>query len=381
MEDHVYCILSASASDHQHHRVVSDTVRARTGFPLSLANIDGCEDYSFVRGCLMNFPEEVCVAGCQPDRMWFRYRVLDSDGHQIQGNVYWQRHQSPNLPEFTFVAHRGVHYTVIVTVELPSGIECTRAVMLAPVEEEERQQTLSERFQTIQRDRDFRSFLNQRKRDVMQALREHNRRVEQSSEDHDSADADYEGDSLPKPEVSKEQLDRELDEMARERERYYQNSSRETEIVGSTVVGTENDIATLDNNTEGFEYDEQLHEQWWAARWDQLYDEAYEAMQAARGVDVKEHSETPEGVSEESSDEEDPRQLSPGTEAAISVLDGLRAELEAIDSRDLSWRNPEHREELKRRYPAFYEEKERHEREPTTAAARAACRQELAGQW
>lgn len=390
---------AASAASHQFHYVVQPENQKRNGFFISLATFGSrSKDYSFVRGCIVGIPEElVPCPGCEPDRFWMHYRIFDSDGYSSLGKVYWQRHQSPNLPEFTFVAHRKVHYTVVVSVELPSGIEATRTIMLAPVAgdcdcQNYERNSLSERFNRMR-----------------EQLRKHNAQFRQKKDTEEEDYEPYPGDSLPKPTVTREQLDRELDDftilaqLCRSRsmrcdcssreQREIQHEERDIDLVTSrTKCSVATATASLERNdgdvVKDLEFrpntiiddDEQINgstavvadtfdekewQGWWANRWDLLHDEEYETeqryqQQVANYYAPKSSSNT---TSSESSSSED---------------DEIRQITIELGERD---EEENYADECIQECVNVMDGIDKEEKPCTTAAARAACHQELARQW
>jgi len=392
-----FCYLAESAADHQYHRIVSPRKEGSVGcpLPLALATFGSlCEHYSFVRGCLVGLPEElVPCPGCEPGRFSFSYTVFDSEGHMTSGSVYYQEQQSPNLPEFTFVAHRGVHYTVVVTITLPNGIEASRSLMIAPVIEDEGYEPSAEQSP--------RKSSSDRVDHIRENIRHH---IPDES----------------KINITKQEADNAI----------MLTQSDEEEVNGSTVVALEN---------EPFHFDQKEWVGWWENQWARLYDEEYEAEQRYNQARADYFNQQFGEISEASVDQEDsdveqeesdveeqetdsdsweigsPRQqtehlalkdhpfnhfhdcsqaapqgkisvpLFPSAQIVedITALDEILEELEdpipPTKDQLLDPKNPEDRAELMRLYPELYAHKK--EEQKTTAKARAECYVELARQW
>ena len=331
-----FAYVAESDLEHQYHRVVSPSNGGTC--PLSFATFgSGSQDYAFMRGVLVRIPQELVPC---PERFNFTYRILDSNGHMTTGTIYYQTRQSPNFPEFTFVAHRGVYYTIVSTVSLPSGMEAHHSIMFVPIPED--------------------------------------------------VSADYLGDSLPKPFVTKEQLDEGLDEIVLNREmcrnvmggvdcKCLQNPVTDDYI----PLGTANDEQTIQDG--GCRFD----------RLDQLLDEDYAAVQKYKEMhcDDAPTYDQEESSDGESSDDESPRKFDAArsnvgidesmekSEKTLPNTESVDMNVKVIASRRLNWKNPKDREKLKVLHPQFYQAVKEHEDTPPTAAARAACYQELAGQW
>ena len=338
-----------AANENHYHRVIASK---RPQYPLTVNTFadSGSPDYSYTRVALGGIPAELAlVALAKPERFWFNYAVFDSDGHTTSGKIYYQAGQNPTLPEFPFMAHRGVFYTIVVTISLPDGIKASRSIMLAPNLEDEG-------YIASPQDVD-------------------------EEEEYVDVEAAYEGDSVPSvPRATKEQLDRDLDSIAFTAQLCRAVSPGECKcVVGGTLVTSvtidngkgkeEEDCIALDDDGEdggatvdvegGFQFNAQEYQQWWSNRWETLQDEQDKQYEA----DQRYQQERADYFS--------------GRGSPNHPVSGKSSD-EAVDA----WESPNHSRKIDH-FPleALKEHIEDLNNTPTTAKARAECYMELQGQW
>lgn len=107
------------------HRLVSQNDAS----PLYLTTYAG-EKSSLVHGIVSGLPSEFDQLA--PERWWFSWSVLDSEGHITSGRLDCGLQSM--LPEFSFSTFPHIYYTVVVSFGIPgSNLVTNRLVMFEPI--------------------------------------------------------------------------------------------------------------------------------------------------------------------------------------------------------------------------------------------------------
>jgi hypothetical protein len=163
----------------------------------------------------------------QKDKWQLQYRIMDSNGGITNAAIQYNVDQNSMYPYFVFFADPDVSYTIACTFAFAANVGVTYVLMFEPVDDDDSSRDEKDGSSSSSSDDDENAYFYRDENGQWHHVNLENDSFDEEGdndfEDDPDDSANFPGDSLPKPGLTKEQLDDELQEYATERDEMLQN--------------------------------------------------------------------------------------------------------------------------------------------------------------